>query len=132
MAWCHRLLWIDCVAGAVVGVVVLSASGWLSGMLGLPVELLWITGAANLLYASYSFSLARRSRRSMRSVLFLIGANAAWPLLCVRWMIVHASTITALGVAHLLAEAAFVGGLAVLEWRCRNALATDDRTSRMS
>lgn len=84
MLTCRRLLWIDCIAGALVGVGVLSASGVLSEWLGLPVELLWITGAANLLYASYSFSLARRTRRSMRSILVLIGANAAWPLLCIR------------------------------------------------
>lgn len=121
---CRWLLWIDCTAGAVVGAAVLSASVWLSGWLGVPVELLWLTGAANLVYASYSFSLAMRTRRSMRSVLFLIGANGAWPLLCVRWVIVHRDTITALGTAQLLAEAAVVGGLAVLEWRCREELAT--------
>lgn len=119
---CRALLWIDCTAGAVVGAVTLSASGWLSGWLGLPVAVLWITGAANVTYACYSFSLAVRTRRSTRAVLFLVLANGVWPLCCIRWIVLHADTLTPLGMAHLLAEAAVVGGLAVLEWRCRAVL----------
>src|SRR5687768_15314132 len=43
-----NLLWVDCIAGALAGVVVLALSGWLSGVHGLPRELLLFNGTVNL------------------------------------------------------------------------------------
>lgn len=120
-----RLLWIDCAAGAVVGVAVLALSGWLSDLYGLPRGLLLFTGAANLAYASYSFSLARRSVRPMAGLALLAVANMAWAVPCVVWAATYWDTATPLGIGHLLAEAVFVGGLGAVEWTQREALLTD-------
>ena len=119
---CRRLLWIDCTAGAAVGVAVLALAGWLSALYGLPRPLVVLMGVANLAYASFSFSLAVRRRRPRVLLLALVGANVAWGLLCVRWAVLHAATATPLGMATLLGEGLFVAGLGLLEWRCRDAL----------
>ncbi len=117
-----KLLWIDCIAGAVVGVAVLMLSPWLSRIEALPRGLLLFTGAANLLYACYSLSLAARMRRTLRQIELLVFANGAWAVVCVALALSFASSATWIGIAHLLGEAAFVGALAGAEWRWRNQL----------
>ncbi|HYO75077.1 MAG TPA: hypothetical protein VE010_01335 [Thermoanaerobaculia bacterium] len=119
----RKLLWIDCTAGAVVGVAVLTLSAWLSRVEALPREILLFTGAANLLYACYSLSLAMRVRRSRRAIELLVIANGAWSVVCVALAVSYASSATWFGIAHLAGEAAFVGALAACEWRCRAELA---------
>jgi hypothetical protein len=111
------LLWIDCTAGAVVGLLVIALSEWLSGLEGLPRAILLFTGVANLIYASYSFSLAVRSKRPMLSITLLVFANLAWVPVCLGLLVAFSGSVTTFGVAHLVGEAAFVGGLAVAEWR---------------
>lgn len=121
----RNLLWVDCAAGAVVGVAVLVLSGWLSGFLGLPRGVLLFTGAANLLYASYSLSLARRRVRPMWRVRALAVANLAWGLVvCLGLAAAFWDSASGFGRAHLFAEAAFVAGLGAVEWRQREQLAT--------
>lgn len=117
-----NLLWIDCIAGALAGAAVLILSGWLSGVHALPRELLLINGAANLLYASYSFSLARRRRRPRALIHLLVIANFAWALVCLGLAGAFAGSVSVFGMAHLVGEAVFVGGLAALEWRWREQL----------
>ena len=118
----RRLLWIDCTAAAVAGVIVLLIHGWLSGWYGLPQELLIFIGAANVIYASYSGSLAVRARRPKHLILILVAANLLWSMVFVMIALTYKDTATLLGLAHLLGEALFVGGLAVLEWRWRELL----------
>ncbi|MDZ4701404.1 MAG: hypothetical protein SH809_16955 [Rhodothermales bacterium] len=55
MRFLSRLLWIDGTGGALVGVLVLILSGWLSRLEGLPEGVLLFTAAANLAYAAFSF-----------------------------------------------------------------------------
>jgi hypothetical protein len=71
----RNLLWVDCVAGALAGVLVLMFSKWLSGLHALPRELLLLNAAVNLLYASFSFSLAVRTRRPPPLIKVLVFAN---------------------------------------------------------
>ena len=120
----RRLLWVDCTAGAIVGVVVLTFSGWLSRLEGLPGNVLLFTGAVNLLYACYSFSLAIRPRRPMPLIKLLVFANLAWVPVCLALVIFFREQATPFGFAHLLGEAIFVGGLAMLEWNQRDQLLT--------
>ena len=121
---CKRILWIDCIAGATAGLVVLLARDWLSGFYDLPREMLLIIGAANVLYAMYSFSLAARKRRHPFQIIFLIGANVGWVVLCLRWTAVFSRIASPWGLAQLIVEAVFVGWLASQEWRCREELAS--------
>lgn len=118
----RRLLWLDCSAGAIVGVIVIAFSAWLSRWEGLPREILLFTGAVNLLYASYSFSLAVRAERTMRSIKLLVFANLAWVPVCLGLALFFRGQATVFGLAHLVGEAIFVGGLALLEWTQREQL----------
>ena len=100
----------------------LALAGWLSDWYQLPKELLLFMGWVNLAYASYSLSLASRPQRPMILIGLLVVANLAWAVACVRWAVVYAATASWLGLAHLVGEALFVGGLACLEWRWRASL----------
>jgi hypothetical protein len=116
------LLWIDCTGGLVVGTVVLMFSSWLSTLYRLPVSLVIAMGVANLAYGGFSLSLARRSVRPRGLLLLLVAANVFWGLLCAAVLV--ASRASTLGLAQLIIEGAYVGGLGILEWRHRVALET--------
>ena len=125
-AWLRRnLLWVDGTAGTVVGVAVLLASAWLAEWFALPRAFLLFTGAVNVAYGAYSLTLASRERRPRAWITFLVGANALWAVLSVLWVFLFRDTASAWGLAHLTAEGVFVAGLAALEWRWRDVLATD-------
>ena len=113
---------MDCAAGAIVGAAVIALAGWLSRLEGLPREVLLFTGVVNLLYASYSFSLAVRAERPMPLIKLLVFANLAWVPVCLGLAVFFREEATPLGLAHLVGEAIFVGGLAVLEWKHRGQL----------
>jgi len=68
-----HLLWMDSIAGALAGVVMLLLQDWLAALYGV------------------------------------------WALVCTSLAVRWAGTATLFGMAHLLAEALFVGGLASLE-----------------
>ena len=120
----RRLLWVDCIAGALVGVAVIALASWLSRLEGLPREVLLFTGVVNLLYASYSFSLAVRAERPVPLIKLLVFANLAWVPVRLGLAVFFREQATPFGFAHLIGEAAFVGGLAVLEWKQRDRLLT--------
>ena len=116
------LLWVDCTAGAAVGVAVLALLSWLSRLYELPSGLLLFTGIANLAYATYSFTLARRHRRPVVALNTLIVANFSWALVCTFLVLTLAQSASIFGIAHLAGEAVFVAALAALEWRWRRLL----------
>ncbi len=89
-----KLLWVDCIAGGVVGVVVLVLSGWLSEWHGVPRGVLVLTGVANAVRTPVCFGLA----------------------------MAHFESAIAFGLIHLIGEGCFVGGLAAAEWTCREQL----------
>jgi hypothetical protein len=118
----RHLLWIDSGAGLLAGVVMLALSGWLSELYALPRPLLVAMGVANLAYGTYSGTLARRARRPRGLLVLLVAANATWAVLCMLAAVRLADTASAFGLAHLVGEGLFVGGLAALEWRERERL----------
>lgn len=117
-----RLLWIDCSAGAIAGVAILALSEWLSRLYGLPHSILLLIGAANLLYATFSFSLARRAERPLPLASLLAWMNMGWAPVCIGILVAFQDTVTGFGTAHLVAEAVFVGCLGAVEWRLRHRL----------
>jgi hypothetical protein len=123
----RRLLWVDCTAAALAGVLVLALSGWLSRVYELPRGLLLFTGAVNLLYASYSFSLAVRTVRPLSLIKLLVFANASWVVVCLGLAVAFREQASVFGIGHLVGEAIFVGGLARLEWMQRDQLVTAAR-----
>jgi hypothetical protein len=122
----RSLLWIDCSAGLLNGAITLVFARWLSQLYAVPVALLLIMGVANVVYGTYSFSLARRAVRPRALIVLLISANALWAGLCLVAAFIVASTASKLGVAQLLVEGTLVGGLAALEWRNRERLLVAD------
>lgn len=120
----RNLLWIDGLAGAIVGVAMLTLGGWLSELYRVPKDLLILMGLVNLAYASYSLSLASRSRRPIPFILLVAAANLIWAVFCFRWAFVFSETASFLGLAHFVVEGLFVAGLACLEWRWRELLQT--------
>ncbi len=125
MDWRYRLLRIDSQAGITVGVVALLLSNWLHAWYQLPQNFIYFLALANITYGCYSFSLLIRSKRPKILIMLLVVANLTWALLCLRWVIVFRQTASPFGLAHLLLETLFVGGLACLEWRWRELLQTN-------
>ena len=124
--WLRRnVLWMDGSAGVLVGIVILVAGGWLAEWFELPRGFLRFTGAVNLLYGVYSLTLASRDRRPRALVTTLVAANATWAVLCVVYVVYFRDSASPWGLAHFSAEGLFVAGLAVLEWRWRDALSTN-------
>ncbi len=122
-----RLLWVDCMAGALAGVLVLAFSGWLGRLHGLPQGVLILLGTANLVYATYSFSLARSAGRTPFQIAVLVYANAAWAVVCLGLAVRYWERASAFGYVHLVGEAIFVGGLAALQWGQRKRLVSEVR-----
>ena len=118
------LLWIDCLGGLAVGVLVLVLSSWLATLYALPEPFILAMGVANLAYGTFSLSLARRAIRPRALLRLLVGANLAWAIVCVGASAVFASQASVYGLALLLFEGAYVGGLGLLEWRVLDALVT--------
>jgi len=117
-----NLLWVDGIGGLAVGVLVLALASWLSSLHGLPKNLIVFLGVANLVYGSYSTSLAFRSRRPRKWVVFLVFANILWGVLCLSLFLKFNQTIAITGVLHLVGEGIYVGGLGYLEWRWKEFL----------
>lgn len=125
MRLARHLLWIDCVAAALAGTLMLALGDRLADLYAMPMDWLRFIGAINLLYACFSGSLALRRRRPVALVAALSIANTTWSMTCLGIAVVMAGTATVYGMMQLLGEAVFVGSLAMLEWRWRHRLVSD-------
>lgn len=99
-------------------------SGWLSRLHLLPHELLVFIGGVNLVYGSFSCALARRAEKPVILINVLVCANAAWAVVWLGLAARFWGEASLRGIAHLVGEALFVGGLAAIEWSQRHQLAT--------
>lgn len=120
----RSLLWIDCAGGLTVGAFVLNFTDWLAALYAFPVELVRVMGTANLLYGAFSLSLARRAVRPRALLVLLVSANITWAVLCAAAVVVLAAHASRIGLATLLFESVYVGGLGALEWKHRALLGT--------
>lgn len=121
----HKLLWIDCCGGLLVGILTIAASQFLAQWENLSIKLILFMGIANLVYGGYSLSLALGRNRSRPAINLLALANMAWLPVCITMVILNFSEIYALGLLHLLGEGLFVGALGLLEWKVRDQLVSD-------
>ena len=117
-----KLLWVDSLAGLSVGIGMLALSRWLNPLYDLPGNLYVVIALANAGYGLYSLSLVLRKRRARAGIVGLVVANATWAVLCGAGALALWGTASAFGLAHILAEGVFVGGLAALEWTQRDRL----------
>lgn len=108
---------MDWIAGAAVGILVLSLRGWLAQLYSLPADLLLMMGLANLAYASVSLTLAMRSQGDRVPLLRVVAvANVIWAVICAVLAMIWFNEGSLFGVGALVGEGVFVGGLGVLEW----------------
>lgn len=109
---------MDWIAGAVVGLLVLTLREWLADLYAVSGNLLLVIGAANLAYSGVSFTLAMSSRGGRVPFLRAVAAaNMAWAVCCLALAVVWSREASLFGLGQLVGEAVFVGGLGVLEWR---------------
>lgn len=125
--WTRHLLTIDALAGATVGTATAATAGRLVRWYGLPARTLRAITAANLGYALGATSLAVRPDRTRTAVRRLAVANVMWGAVCLALAWRHRRTATRLGIAQLISEAAFVGGLGLVELRNLDHLSTTQR-----
>ncbi len=118
-----NILWIDCLGAFAVGLLFVFLASWLSSLFSLPAVQVRALGAVNLLYGSYSFSLARRQRRPLALIKILVFANATWTLICLLAVYRLANQASPFALAHFTLEGLWVAFLAKIEWEERDRLA---------
>lgn len=117
-----KLLHIDGLGGLSVGVLVLLFNTWLSELYGLPQKIVIFMGVVNLIYGSYSTTLALRSDRPLKLIVLLVFANLTWTGICFVLLVKFSETLTIFGLLYIIGEGLYVGWLGCLEWRWRKFL----------
>lgn len=118
-----RILWLDCIGGLLVGVIVIALCWPISRWESLPLSVVLAMGAANLIYGGYSLFVTTRKNRSLKLVKILSVANMFWLLVCFGILIAHWNQISVLGELHVAGEGIYVAALGIAEWKMRESLA---------
>lgn len=118
-----RLLWVDCLGGLFVGVVVMFFCRQLSDWEQLPPSVVLLMGAANLGYGGYSLFVTTRKPRPLALVKILAMANMAWLVVCLIIFSMYRNEISAFGTLHVLGEGVYVAALGYAEWMAKDSLA---------
>ena len=112
----RRALWLDAASGLGMAVAHFGFSDLLSERLGLPLAWLQVSGVIVCGAALLSGALASRAHPPAAGVRLLAAGNFLWVAASV-WAVWGAGLpLTTLGAVWVLLQAAFVLGLAELEW----------------
>ncbi len=112
-----RLIWTDGLAALTVGLGMLPLRHFLADLLHLPLWLITAQAIANLCYATYSLSLARRKDKPLALVKILSIANLAYAFSAICLLCYFYPVCSPWGVAFFMAEVLFIGTLGILEWK---------------
>src|SRR5687767_4263753 len=112
-----NLIWVDAIAAATAGLIVITLKSILAPLLNLPENLLLTLSIVSFGYAIFSFNLARQKTKPKQLLLLLIIGNAGYSIACLIVLIFFYHVAAPLGVFYLLLEASFVAVLAMLEWK---------------
>lgn len=125
------LLRFDAMAGGIAGAIGLVLHRWLATLYGFSETLVLVFAAANLLYASYSGTLALRaqSRRFPPPLALdiLVAANFLWAMFCASVLATTWDTASVFGKLHAALECLFLLVLSAIEWHCFRSLRTEAR-----
>jgi hypothetical protein len=113
--WLRQVLLADAAASGAIGLLLLLGGGWLAAPLGLPAMLLHLAGLALLPWAAWLAAMRAPSRAALRAVVVVNLAWVADSLLLLLFAKPLGVAPTGLGVAFVLAQAAAVLGLALLQ-----------------
>jgi hypothetical protein len=111
----RQILNLDAATCIAFGLLLVIGAAPLSGFLGLPQSLLFYAGVA--LFPSAALMLIAARKLSAPLVGVVIAGNAAWVVASV--VVAFALEPTGLGVAFVLAQAAAVLVLMIVEWKAR-------------
>ena len=112
----RRILVADAAISGATGVLMVAASAWLEGLLGVPSTLLQYAGASLLPFAIVVMWLARREQVSAAGVWAVIAANALWAFDSVALLFTGWVEPTAAGYAFIVFQAIVVAALAELQY----------------
>ena len=110
-----RILLVDAATCAAMGVALLAGAGLVDDLLGLGATFLRLAGAALLPFAALLLWTARQAPPPARVVHAIAAGNLLWVAASVALAIGARETLTTLGTAVVLAQAAAVLVLAELE-----------------
>ena len=119
-----NILWLDCVGGLVVGIIVLVFCKVLSNWEGLPLSVVAFMAIMNLVYGAFSLFITLRKHRPIILVRILAIANMAWLLVCIAIVATWFNQLTLLGWIHVLGEGLYVATLGWVEWKWRDRIGT--------
>lgn len=111
----RRVLLLDAVSSGAMGVLLLTCSGMLAGLLNLPAELLSEAGIVLVPFALAVGFLGTRARMARIAVWAVIGVNAVWAIDSVVLLFTGWVQPNLLGYAFVVGQAAFVALMAELE-----------------
>lgn len=112
----RRVLLLDAVSSGAMGVLLLTCSGLLAGLLNLPAELLNEAGIVLVPFALAVGFLGTRSVLSRVAVWAVIAINAVWAIDSVVLLFTGWVQPNLLGYAFVIGQAAFVAVMAELEF----------------
>jgi hypothetical protein len=111
----RQLLVADAVTCLVFGGLLVSGAGVLAPLLGIPAA--WLFGAGVVLFPCAALMALAAKTLAPWLAGVVIAGNAAWVVASIA--VLFAVEPTSLGVGFVLAQAAAVATLAVLEWKSR-------------
>jgi hypothetical protein len=111
----RRVLLLDAVSSGAMGVLLLTCSGMLAGLLNLPANLLSEAGIVLVPFALAVGFLGTRARMARTAVWAVIGVNAVWAIDSVVLLFTGWVQPNLLGYAFVIGQAAFVALMAELE-----------------
>ena len=112
----RRVLVLDAVSCASMGLLMVTFGGWLSGVLNLPVELLRQASMVLLPFAALLAFLSTRARLPRAAVWAVIVANAIWAIDSIVLLFTGWVQPSLLGYLFVAGQAAFVAVMAELEY----------------
>ncbi|WP_116809499.1 hypothetical protein [Steroidobacter cummioxidans] len=112
----RRILVLDAISCAGMGVLMVAFSGWLSGVLNLPVDLLQQASVVLLPFALLLAFLSTRARLPRAAVWAVIVANAIWAIDSIVLLFSGWVQPSLLGYLFVAGQAAFVALIVELEY----------------
>ena len=112
----RRVLWLDAATGVATGLLQLVLAAQLAPLLGLPEQLLVVTGWALFGYVALIAFIATRPLIPQPQVWLLIVANGAWVLGCLALLFGGLVTPNLMGQVFIAVQAVAVGLLMELQW----------------
>lgn len=111
----RTVLLLDAGVTGLNGIGYLAGAGQLDRVLGLPATWLYAAGGFLLVYAAAVAVLGTRARIPRPAAWAVVVVNAIWALDSLLLVALGWGTLTVVGAAWLVAQAAVVGGFAVLQ-----------------